>query len=158
MTIPNKNTISLTRGFWCIFKDGVDTIAAGASAVNGKEYVYINGDLILEQRSYSTTSRHSFEFKNNRYEVEFCVPEVLKGKIECSLSKNSKLIQKYKTLYKYKFSFYEFSIYFALVFIYGFATIYYHLSAWSLIPFVAVMSIVSIVFAMRHIVFIEEDL
>ena len=157
MSIANKNMLSVTKGFWFVFEDGINAIVAGGSGISGNEYIYVNGNLVSEQKSYSKISKHSFEVDNNSYEVDFFVPEILKGKIECTLSKNNKAIKKYKTLYKYEFSFYKIFIYFLIVFGYAFSIIYYHLSAWSLIPFLVAMYTMGVVFTMSNIIFVEED-
>ena len=95
--IPTSFQASLFRGFWFIFRDAEKEIAAHASAINGQEHIFVNGKLISEKRSLSKTSEHQFTVNDNTYTVMFFVPQILQGKMECSLIKDGKCIQAFRT-------------------------------------------------------------
>jgi hypothetical protein len=96
--IPEENGFSMSAGFWFAFTDGNNKIAVNGSAISGKEYVYVNGKLILEKWSFKQKSRHVFSLGDDRYEV-FIYASILTGKVECTLSKNHERMTKYITSY-----------------------------------------------------------
>jgi uncharacterized membrane protein len=101
--IPTSSQVSLSKGFWFIFRDGEREIAAHGSAISGQERIFVNGELISEKRSLSKTSEHQFTVGNNTYIVMFLVPQILQGKMECSLIKDGRCIQAFRTYPQHKF-------------------------------------------------------
>lgn len=101
--IPLKSQVSLLKGFWFIFQDGDREIAAHGSALTGHEQIFVNKQLVSERRSLSMTSRHQFTLEEDVYEIVFHVPNILTGKMDCSLIKDGALLECFKTSYKFKF-------------------------------------------------------
>ncbi|MBW4622178.1 MAG: hypothetical protein KME17_22845 [Cyanosarcina radialis HA8281-LM2] len=95
--IPKSSQVSLSKGFWFIFRDGEREIAAHGSTITGRERIFVNGELISEKRSLSKRSEHQFTVNENIYKVIFVVPQILQGKMECSLIKDGKCIRAFKT-------------------------------------------------------------
>ena len=145
--VLNNNSFSITNGFSFAFKEGNTEITAGGSVFTGKEYVYVNDDLVSQKKSYSKNSKHPFAFDNNNYEIQFLVTNILKGRMECSLLKNDKLIKKYKMDSNYKFNIFRLLAYLILGAAYGSVMSYYNWSSWSLILLLPFMYILS----MHHI-------
>jgi hypothetical protein len=98
--IPNKSEASLKNGNWFIHNDGVNIIQVWGSNLNGKEKVYINSELVSEQRSIKMQSGHQFTDKNgNNYEVIFETESLLKGRLKCVLKNNDTILRTFKTEY-----------------------------------------------------------
>ncbi|MCW8875660.1 MAG: hypothetical protein OQK04_17995 [Kangiellaceae bacterium] len=88
----NSATI-LTEGFWFYFEVDGSTIAANCSAWSGKEYVYIDDELVSETRNLtSRTGEHHFELNNREYKIKFNVVSVLVGELTCEIYQGSNLI------------------------------------------------------------------
>jgi hypothetical protein len=152
---PTENCVSMTKGFWFVFKDGNNEIVAGGSAFTGKEFVFFNKELIVQERSMKKTTKHVFFQNNNKYEVVFNVPEIMKGKIECSLYKNDSIIKRYKSHVAHKFSFKTLLVYIALGVAYGLISSIFKLPFWAAIIFLLSIVVLSVAKTMRRIV-IEE--
>jgi hypothetical protein len=101
--IPTTSQLIPLKEIWFIFKDGDREIAAHNSLL-AKETIFINGEIVSENRSLSRVSKHQLVFQEDEYEVVFNVFKITKGEMECSLFKNSLCIGKFKTCYNYKSS------------------------------------------------------
>ena len=66
---------------------------AGGSSATGKEYVYVNDELVSEKRSMSVLSEHEFSLNNHNYKVEFEVLDKLKGELACRLYCDGKMVK-----------------------------------------------------------------
>ena len=100
-TIPTTSQASTFKGFWFIFRDGDTIIAAHGSSWSGRERLFINNELISEQRTYRKRSIHPFIFAEDLYEVVFEVPrQIFWLELKCSLSKNGICIGRFKMGYK----------------------------------------------------------
>ena len=98
--IPNKSEASIKDGTWFIHQDGENTIQIWGSNLNGKEKVYLNNDLVSEQRSIKLNNSH--EFKDNtgqHYEVCFKTESLVKGTLKCTLLKEKVVLKTFKTRY-----------------------------------------------------------
>ncbi len=103
MKIPKANSVSLLSGIRFVFFENENNIAIIGSAFSGKESVYFNGQVVSEKRNLKKNSKHQFTINNDEYEIEFTVPEIMKGKIECSLYINGRVIKRYRTSCRRKF-------------------------------------------------------
>jgi len=83
--------------FELYFQDGDNQIACKANFYNGKEYVYINDELVSEKRNIGFKTVHEFEFESNPWQVTFDVVNLITCKTECVVIKNKKIIGR-KTL------------------------------------------------------------
>ena len=101
--IPITSQLIPLEGLWFIFKDGDHEIAAHNSLL-AKESVFVNGEIVSENRSLNRIGKHQFMFDGNEYEVVFNVFKIIKCEMECSLFKNSICVGKFKTYYSRKFS------------------------------------------------------
>lgn len=97
--IPTTSQLIPLEGLWFIFKDGDREIAAHNSHL-AKESIFINGEIVSENRSLNRVGKHQFMFEGNEYEVVFDVSKIIKCEMECSLFKNNLCIGKFKTYYK----------------------------------------------------------
>ncbi|MEQ8289954.1 MAG: hypothetical protein RIB78_09535 [Gammaproteobacteria bacterium] len=66
---------------------------AGGSPLSGKEYVYVDGELISSQRSISTLSTHEFAIHSDHYRLELEVLDKSKGELACRLYCDDKLVK-----------------------------------------------------------------
>ena len=89
--LPKKQSFEL------YFQDGDNQIACKANFYNGKEYVYINDELVSEKRNIGFKTVHKFEFESNPWQVTFDVVNLITCKTECVVIKNKKIIGR-KTL------------------------------------------------------------
>lgn len=98
--IPDKSEASLKNGNWLIHNDGFNLIQVWGSNVNGKEKVYLNNELVSEQRSIKMQSRHNFTDKSGRnYEVIFETGNLLRGSLKCILKRDDSILRTFKTEY-----------------------------------------------------------
>ncbi len=92
--IPQESKGSFKEGIWFVFQHLGFTIVAGGK-INGKEFVYVNGELVSEKRSIKTNSKHHFSYSNSNYSVNFKVNNMFTSNMDCSLICNG---EKVKTL------------------------------------------------------------
>lgn len=98
--IPDKSETSIKNGNWFIYKDGQNVIQIWGSNLNGKEKVFLNNELVSEQRSMKMQSSHNFKDKNGQnYEVMFHTQSLLKGSLECIIKKEDVVLKIFKTKY-----------------------------------------------------------
>ena len=96
--IPIESEASFKKGSWFIHNDGINTIQIWSSNLNGKEKVFLNNELVSEQRSLKMQNSHKFKDKNgHNYEVEFKVINLFKGVLNCSIKKDGLVIKVFKT-------------------------------------------------------------
>ncbi len=133
--IPHDSQVSLLKGYWFIFKDGDREIAAQASALSGRERVFIDGHLVSRKRSLTLTSSHQFLWKGSTYVLVFHVPRLLAAQLECSLTKDNILVERFKTSYKFKRKMLKLFFSALAGALLGFCTAYFYLPLWLLIIF-----------------------
>lgn len=98
--IPDKSEASIKKGNWFIYNDGINTIQVWGSNLNGKEKVFLNNELVSEQRSIKMQSGHNFTDKNGQnYEVKFETENLLKGSLKCILKRDDTILRTFKTKY-----------------------------------------------------------
>jgi hypothetical protein len=83
-----ESTISFRKGFNYSFTEGEHTIHLNCSAVNGKEQLYIDDELVSKKWSFRRKSIHQFSIGDDLYEVELNVVNMLTGETHCTLIKN----------------------------------------------------------------------
>ncbi|GMM85407.1 hypothetical protein ABMY35_02320 [Pseudoalteromonas sp. BZB3] len=115
--------------FELYFQDGDNQIACKANFYNGKEYVYINDELVSEKRNIGFKTVHEFEFESNPWQVTFDVVNLITCKTECVVIKNKKIIGR-KTLdpfsWKALFKFFIYGVIFGATVM----TAAYYLGRW----------------------------
>ena len=135
--------IGATKGMRFAFRDENNVIMAEYSPFSGKETIRLNDQIISARRSFRFGTSHTIELPNSHtYTIELEAKNVFKGKIECGLYKNEKLIQKYNV---YRSQSRQWPAYAVLLFVgivIGVATSQYKLNVWhaimACIPFVAI--------------------
>ena len=85
-----KNDILNTKklGYKFYFQDGDDQIACFGSYFTGKEEIYVNDDLVSSKGGMGVSSKHSFEYAGNTFQVSFDMQNILTGKLVCTVFKN----------------------------------------------------------------------
>ena len=78
--------------FELYFQDGDNQIACKANFLNGKEYVYINDELVSEKRNLGFKSKHTFEYEGANWTVIFDVFDMLTSETKCIVKKNDSVI------------------------------------------------------------------
>ncbi|WP_404392132.1 hypothetical protein [Pseudoalteromonas phenolica] len=78
--------------FELYFQDGDNQIACKANFLNGKEYVYINDELVSEKRNLGFKSKHTFEYEGAEWTVVFDVINMLTSETECLILKGKKKV------------------------------------------------------------------
>jgi hypothetical protein len=133
--IPHNSQVSLLKGYWFIFQDGDREIAAHASALSGRERVFVNGRLVSRKRSLTLTSNHQFLWEGSTYIIVFHAPRLLAAQLECSLTKDNVFIDRFKTSYKLKHRALKVVCSALVGALLGFCTAYFYLPLWPLIIF-----------------------
>ena len=143
--IPKKSEASLKNGNWFIHNDGTNIIQVWGSNLNGKEKVYLNNELVSEQRSVKMQSSHNFKDNGGQnYQVRFKTESLLKGSLECTIEKEGTVLKIYKTKYiKGKnFTLKRFLILIVASAIFGFTMANYKLPDFSFIIFLLIVLII----------------
>ena len=96
--MSKKKVFSFLKGYTFSFEDEGNNIQAWFSALSGLEKVYVNGDLVTSQRNYSKKSSLSFSISGNAYTRHMEVTSLLKGPFVCTLTKNSRILQRQKLM------------------------------------------------------------
>jgi len=78
---------------WFVFHDGEHIIRAWGSSFSGLERVYVDDEVVSEQRNLKRSSGHAFAIDSDRYVVRFVVVNLLKGQLNCRLLKNGDLLK-----------------------------------------------------------------
>ena len=91
-----KNDIKKKKklGYKFYFQDGDNQIACFGIYFTGKEEVFVNDDLFSKKQNIYCASTHSFAFEGSQYQVKFDMLNILTGRLECTLYKNSSVIAK----------------------------------------------------------------
>lgn len=98
--LPEKSQTSLTKGLWFVHDDEVNSIKIFGSNT-GKEKIYLNEELVSEQRNVNLKSEHQFQDKQgNIYEVKFITTNLVKGEMDCLIYKNKERIKSFKTSFR----------------------------------------------------------
>jgi len=155
MGIPKTNSVSLISGIKFIFHEGGNEIGVVGSALSGKELVYVNGKIVSEKRSMNKSSTHQFRIDKDEYEIHFNVPEIMKGKVECSLTANGIVKKRYRTSQSRKFASSTFYIFVLIGAVFGFLLYAQKLPLWTIAPFILLAFISGAVIKMNRI-HIEE--
>ena len=87
-------TNNQNNGLFFTFKIDDITITAKGSILSGKEFIYINDELVSSQKSLNKVSKHVFEKDGKNYEVIFYMPSAIRGRLECILFQDGQLIEK----------------------------------------------------------------
>jgi hypothetical protein len=87
-------------GYKFSFEDEGNVIEAWFSAVSGLEKVYVNGQLVAEQRNLSRKSVNTFSIDGNEYSTGLEIVSALKGPILCTLQKNGKNFRRQKLIFR----------------------------------------------------------
>jgi len=95
--------LSLWKGAWFYFQDGVDSIVLHGSSWSGKETVYFNDDPVSELRNLDLESAHAFTMNGQKYEVRLNMTSIWRGELLVRLFKNEKLVgEQRKAFFKEK--------------------------------------------------------
>jgi hypothetical protein len=89
-----REKVSVKHGYWFYFEDEGTQIVVFASALSGKEVVFVDDEIVSSKHSFRLKATHSFEYKGRQYEVIIAMENLLKGTINCSLQKDGVLLNK----------------------------------------------------------------
>jgi len=122
----NKDSVSLTDGYWFYFEDEGTQIVAHGSALSGKETVFVDREIVSTKRSFSRKSIHDFHYKGHAYQIVFFMESILSGTLSCSLYKNGELISATTKSYSIKtFNWKTFLIAMTVGAIIGYSTVWW---------------------------------
>ncbi len=130
---------------------------AGGSSATGKEYVYVNDELISEKRSMSKLSEHPFAINNHNYKVEFDVLDKAKGELACRLYCEGKMVKLFAAHPKRLFitkPLFAISVFVALFILDGIIT---SLAMSYVLAFMAGLLVIDVVYPLRHIWIMELE-
>lgn len=99
MKLSEDIEISTRKGMTFAFSHDKNRIVLKASALTGREAVYINEQLVSEARNIKTHSVHEFTYQGIAYQVGLKVDNILKGKMTCTLNANGHQITSYQLHY-----------------------------------------------------------
>jgi len=156
--IPSKSESSLKNGIWFIHHDGSNTIQVWGSCLSGKEEIYLNNELVSEQRNIKLQSAYCFEDNNKqKYEVELKTLNLMNGSLKCIIKKDGAVLKTFRTKYvKGKYSFKRLLILIFAAAIFGVLSSIYELSDLFIIPFLVIALTVYFVTADSGKIAIEE--
>jgi len=98
--IPNRSEASFKNGNWFIHNDEINIIQIWGSNFNGKEKIYLNNELVSEQRSLKMQNSHNFKANNGQnYEVTFKTKSRLWGGLECTIKKEGTVLKVFNARY-----------------------------------------------------------
>jgi len=98
--IPDKSEASIKDGTWFIHSDEINKIQVWGSNLTGKEKVFLNNELVSEERSMKMQNSHKFKDKNgHNYEVKIEAGSLLNGEIICELRRDNTILRIFKTRY-----------------------------------------------------------
>jgi hypothetical protein len=80
--------VSLRNGYWYYFNDGDIRITVFASALSGREAVFVNDDVVSVKRKFGFRSAHEFRHGASTYSVSITVSKMATAEITCALSKD----------------------------------------------------------------------
>jgi hypothetical protein len=89
-----REKVSLKHGYWFYFEDEGSQIVAFASALSGKEVVFVDDEIVSSRHNFRLKATHSFEHKGHQYELIIALENLFKGTINCSLQKDGGLLNK----------------------------------------------------------------
>jgi hypothetical protein len=158
--IPDKSEASINKGNWFIHHDGINIIQIWGSNLNGKEKVFLNNELVSEQRSIKMQNIHNFTDKNGKnYEVIFETESLMKGCLKCILKRDDHILRTFKTEYKKgkNLTLKRFSIIILVSAIFGVLQGIYALSDLTFKLFLAALLIISFVTRNKGEIKIKEE-
>lgn len=94
-TVPHEKfgKASYRDGYWFHFEDGENDITVNASAISGRERIYVNDELVSDKVRWKLKSHHDIDYQGVPYQVRFKVTDILGGKLECAVSKGGTEIE-----------------------------------------------------------------
>lgn len=99
MKLSEDVEISTRKGMTFAFNHEQNRIVLKASALTGKEAVYVNDQLVSKARNIKTHSVHTFTYQGTTYQIGLKVDSILKGKMTCTLSADGHQITSYQLHY-----------------------------------------------------------
>jgi len=126
-------------GLCFVFKIDDITVKAKGSLLSGKEFIYINEELVSEQKSLNKVSKHKFEKDGKEYEVIFYMPSVMRGRLECMLFQDGQLIEKKIKQVRTKHKSMRFAILLLISSVAFLVTVQYELPMWLMVSFIGVV-------------------
>jgi hypothetical protein len=85
----NAPTVSLRNGFWFYFNEVEPRIVVFSSAVNGREAVLVDEEIVSEKRVlFSRTGIHHFEHQGSAWTVTVALTNLWTGEITCTVFRN----------------------------------------------------------------------
>ncbi|XZG71566.1 hypothetical protein ACTSKR_06830 [Chitinibacteraceae bacterium HSL-7] len=95
--VPAESAVSLIHGMWFVFVDGENRIALWASAVTGREHLFLNGKHVSAETSFQFLSAKEFLLNGSRYKVVLEVQKLSKASFMCTLHKDGVPVQAFVT-------------------------------------------------------------
>ncbi|MFV0478755.1 MAG: hypothetical protein ACK5ME_13110 [Parahaliea sp.] len=149
--MSEKKTFSFSKGYSFLFEEEGNTIEAWFSAFSGLEKVYVNGNLVCRQRSYSTDSSNSFCVGPSKYTTNLNTTSLLKGPFVCTLIKNGKPYKQQKLIFPKKGLSSKWILFFIIFSgIFGFTHSYWKLSNEFIYIFIILLSAIFFVYYIIH--------
>ncbi|MGH8447127.1 MAG: hypothetical protein ACREVL_17805 [Solimonas sp.] len=96
--LPEQSQASVKGGIWFVFPLAGRTIRAWGSAA-GLERIYVDEEVVSEQRRMRRISEHPFSLGGEAYVVRFTTTSYLKGMLECTLSKGESRLAGFRIRY-----------------------------------------------------------
>jgi hypothetical protein len=98
--IPSASSVSFLTGLWFVFDVEGTQVALWASALTGKEELYVAGQKVSEARRMRRTSAHRFTLEGAEYTLDLGVVSQLRCKYACTLLRDGVAVQRQVTQYK----------------------------------------------------------
>ena len=98
-SVPSHSTASAVRGLWFVFNQDGHTFAIFASALTGKEEVYLDGQLVAVRRKIAFTSAHTVQAGEREYTITLSTPNLKNGVFHATLAQSGTVLQGWRTRY-----------------------------------------------------------
>jgi len=93
LELPTYSQFSISKGVYFVYKDNDNTIVCWGSTFSGKEKVFLNSKLVVENQTNEHTSKHILEDqKDNKYKVSY-LTSFKHSLIQCQIHKNGDLVK-----------------------------------------------------------------
>ena len=97
--MSQHQSFSYTKGYSFHFEEQGHQIEAWFSCLSGREKIFVDGELICEQRSLSRHATTEFTVDGQTYTLSMDVDSLLTGPYVCTLSKNDQPLKRQKLVF-----------------------------------------------------------
>lgn len=143
MSLPKSSTWNFIMGTWFVYHSEDDTVHIQLKN-NGKQLIYINEELVSEQRTFKLSSEQIFDYNENHYRIKIS-PD---NKALTSFSTDLIIDGELKMTYSFRYKRNTVSYIFMMILIIALTTVFVLLKLpdWSFYVMVFVLIVIKLLF------------